>query len=104
MEGKVSGSKKLTDVYGDKFNAKSKLTGKASGSKTLTGVFGSTFEVTAKLSEHISGLSDFVSSVANKLKSSYGNRIVPNLKWSVEPATSKRVNFQGGGIYPCAGI
>ena len=101
LEGKVKDSKKLTDVYGDKFNAKSKLTGKASGSKTLTGVFGSTFEVTAKLSEHISGLSDFVSSVANKLKDALEkiwNSFSGKAEGGAITNSGREIPFAAGGV------
>ena len=61
-------AKTLTEIYGD-FKTKSILTGKAKGSKTVTDVFGKEFTVTAKLSSTIRGLSDFVKTVAGKLKS-----------------------------------
>ena len=79
LTGKTGDSKDLTPsskrkgVFASFFTVLSKLTGKDKSSKTLNGVFGDTFTVKATLSSTINGLSDFVSTVAGKLKDALEN-------------------------------
>ena len=79
LTGKTGDSKDLTPsskrkgVFASFFTVLSKLTGKDKSSKTLNGVFGDTFTVKATLSSTINGLSEFVNTVAGKLKDALEN-------------------------------
>ena len=101
LKDRVKGSKKLKDVYGEKFSTKSDLTGKAKGSKSLTDVFGKTFTVTATLSSTISGLSDFVKTVANKLKEALQkiwDSFSGKANGGIITNSGKEIPFAAGGV------
>ena len=69
----LKASSKRKGVFASFFTVLSKLTGKEKGSDGLNDVYGKTFTVTATLSSTINGLSDFVRTVADKLRDALEN-------------------------------